>query len=159
MEKSAEFPKFECVISNTQEEYDSEVETFFTGLSSVESDIGLLLLKDVHWKDNYRKLLAYLQDLETSIIFKRGVPDSEFLKPLLSSEEPQDEVSDVLLRAKDDIPAILVRAGAKTRDVASLYVKMSRIPRFAEGFTVERFQGIQTLRKILWRRAVEYSKQ
>ena len=158
MEKASGFPKFECVISNTNEEYDSDVETFFTALSSVMSDVGLLLLKDPQWIDNYKKILTYLQDLETSIILKKGVPDSEFLKSLLLAENPDDEVLDVLLRAKDDIPAILTRAQTKTRDVGTLYVRMSRIPRFADGFTVDRFQGLPHLRKVLWRRAVEYSK-
>ncbi|MCW6158017.1 MAG: hypothetical protein LVQ63_00825 [Thermoplasmatales archaeon] len=65
---------------------------------------------------------------------------------------------DVLLRAKDDIPAILTRAQTKARDVGTLYVRMSRIPRFADGFTVDRFQGLPHIRKVLWRRAVEYSK-
>ena len=60
MEKASGFPKFECVISNTNEEYDSE-----------------------------------------------------FLKSLLVAENPEDEVLDVLLRAKDDIPAILTRAQTK----------------------------------------------
>ncbi len=162
MEKAAEFPKFECVISNTKEDYDSEIETFFTQLGSVQSDIGLLLLRDKPWEKNYRKFLGYLQDLETAIIFRRGIPESEFLKDLVlkpdSENEMEDEISDVLLRAKDDIPAILVRAQAKTREVGGLYVRMSRIPRFADGFTVERFEGLPNLRKALWRRAVETSK-
>jgi hypothetical protein len=158
MEKAAEFPKFECLISNTQEEYDSEVEMFFTRLAAVESDIGLLLLKDQEWAENYKKFLGYLQDLETAVIFKRGNPDSEFLKELVLKDNPQDEITDVLLRAKNDIPIILVRVQVKTREIGSLYVKMSRVPRFAEGFTVERFEGLPYLRKALWSRAVETSK-
>jgi hypothetical protein len=159
MEKTTEFPKFECVISNTMEEYDSEVETFFTHLTALQADIGLLLQEDHQWKENYKKILGYLQDLETAVIFKRGVPDSEFLKKLVPHEDVQDEASDVLLRAGNEIPAILIRAQTKTRDLGTLYVKMSRLPRFAGGFTVERFEGLPSLRKVLWSRAVDISKQ
>ena len=159
MEHAKEFPKFGCAISNTEEEYDSEVETFFTAMASLESDIGLLLSKDREWKENYEKILRYLADLETSIIFKRGAPESDFLKDLLDDVDSQDEIPDVLLRAKTEAPAILIRAQSKARDVMSLYVKMSRIPRFAEGFTYARFGGLQSLRKSLSRRAVESSKQ
>ncbi len=159
MEKSATFPTFECMISNTKEEYDSEVETFFTTLTSLESDIGVLLFRDAGWKENYRKIMSYLADLETTVIFKRSVPDSGFLKDLLPAESPQDEISDVLLRAKSETPAILVRAQAKARDVGTLFAKMSRVPRFAGGFTFERFEGLPDLRSVLWNRAVELSKQ
>jgi hypothetical protein len=159
MKRTSDFPKFECAISNTMEDYDSEVETFFTHLGALQSDIGLLLQKDGQWNVNYKKMLGYLQDLETSVILKKGVPDSEFLIGLIPKENVQDEISDVLLRAVNEIPAILIRAQTRTRDVATLYVRMSRVPRFAEGFTVERFEGLPNLRKALWNRAVEISKK
>lgn len=159
MENASEFPKFECAISNTKEEYDSEVETFFTHLASLESDIGLLLISDVKWKENYQRILGYLTDLETSIIFKRGSPDSEFIRSLVKGEDPQEEITDILLRAKDSVPALLIRAQSRTRDVMTLFVRMSRIPRFSGGFTKERFEGLLPLRKALFRRAVEVSKK
>ncbi len=159
MPENVGFPKFGCAISNTEVEYDSEVETFFTELASLESDLGLLLIKDVEWKENYKKFLGYLSDLETSIIFKRGAPTVDFFKGLLEGEVPQDEVTDVLLRARDELPATLIRAQAKARDVMTLYVRMSKIPRFKEGFTVERFGGLLYLRRALIRRAVAKSKE
>ncbi|MCL4447422.1 MAG: hypothetical protein M1163_03360, partial [Candidatus Thermoplasmatota archaeon] len=154
-----EFPKFECAISNTKEEYDSEVETFFTQLASLESDLGLLLVSDESWKENYKKILSYLSDLETSVIFKRGSPDAEFVKTLVKGEDLQDEIPDILIRAKNEIPALLIRAQSRTRDVMTLFVKMSRIPRFKDGFTIERFEGLISLRKGLFRRAIAVSKQ
>ncbi|MGC8561790.1 MAG: hypothetical protein ACP5NO_01135 [Thermoplasmata archaeon] len=159
MEKASEFPKFECAISNTKEEYDSEVETFFTQLASLESDLGLLLVSDATWKENYVKILAYLTDLETSIILKRGAPDAEFIRNLVKGEDPQEEIADILIKAKDYVPALLIRAQSRTRDVMTLFVRMSRIPRFSEGFTIDRFEGLLSLRKALFRRAVAVSKQ
>ncbi|MEM4091226.1 MAG: hypothetical protein QXQ46_10910 [Thermoplasmatales archaeon] len=163
MENASEFPKFECLISNTQEEYDSEVETFFTQLASLEADLGLLLLSDTEWKDNYKKILDYLTDLEASIIFKRGVPDTEFIKGLIEGEDPREDIAEdiaeVLIRAKDSVPAVLIRAQSKTRDIMTLFVRMSRIPRFSNGFTVERFEGLLSLRKALFRRATFVSRK
>ena len=159
MENASEFPKFECAISNTKEEYDSEVESFFTELASLESDIGLLILSDLKWKENYQKILGYITDLETSIIFKRGAPDTEFIRSLVKGEDPQDEIADILIRAKDYVPALLIRAQSRTRDVMTLFVRMSRIPRFSGGFTKERFEGLLSLRKALFRRSVEVSRK
>jgi hypothetical protein len=159
MENTSGFPKFECAISNTTEEYDSEVESFFTQLGALQSDIGLMLHKDKGWSENYRKIINYLQDLETAIIFKKGKPDSAFIDALLPKEPIQDEISDVLLRAQNENPAILVRASMRTRDVATLFVRMSRIPRFKDGFTPDRFEGLPNLRKALWSRAVDVSRK
>lgn len=158
MDEGTDFPTFECAISNTKEEYDSEVENYFTLQALLKSDMGLLIHKDAAWRDNYVKILEYLTELGDSIIFKRGSPNIDFLKDLMRGDEVQDELADVLIRAKDDAPAILIRAQARTRDLMTLYVKMSRVPRFAPGFTVDRFRGLQLLRKVLFKRAVVKSK-
>jgi len=40
MEGEDRFPKFECVISNTQEDYDSDIEEFFLRVQYLEKIWG-----------------------------------------------------------------------------------------------------------------------
>jgi|YelNatPaOPRAMG01_1025707.scaffolds.fasta_scaffold07861_10 hypothetical protein len=63
------FPRFECVISNTLQDYDSDIEEFFLRVQYLEDDLGMLMFVDNSWTENYENMLKYLSDVQTSIIF------------------------------------------------------------------------------------------
>lgn len=159
MESETQFPKFECMISNTLEEYDSEIEELFLQLYFLDSDVGMLRFADQVWKQNYDNILRYLGDLETAIIFGRGLPSTDFLDSLLPEKSVDDEAADTMLRAKREVTSILLRAVTRVREILGWYVRESKIQRFSKNFPLEGFQGLRKLCRVLWNRCIETSKE
>lgn len=150
--------KFHCFITDAPEDYDSGVWEFFRHMMYIESDLGMLIHVDVEWCDNYRKLLQYVSDVGSSIILKRDSPSSEFLKEFLTEKHEDEDESDILLRSKDAVPALLIRTGAEIEELMAMYVRLSKIPRFSASFSKERFDGLRQVSWVLFRRSIKLSK-
>lgn len=158
MENEENFPKFHCAITDSPEEYDSGVWEFFRHVIFVESNIGLLMHSDPEWRANYSQILQYVSDVRSSIILTRKPPDSGFLNGLMSDKKEDVDEEDVLLRSKDSIPGLLIRAAAEFEELMALYVRVSRIPRFSSGFSKENFKGLELATEVLFGRSIEISK-
>jgi hypothetical protein len=116
---------------------------------------------DPEWKDNYAKMLQYVSDVVSSIIFKRDHPDSGFLNKFLV-DKPRDrdvDLADVLLHSKDSVPGMLIRTTAEIEELMALYIRVSKIERFSEGFSKEIFEGFRSLSEALFIRGIKRSKQ
>jgi len=159
MEGEDRFPKFECVISNTQEDYDSDIGEFFLRMQYLEDDLGMLMFVDNGWRKNYENMLKYLSDMLTSIIFSRELPSANFLSGLLPDKASEEDIVEVLLRSKDESPSILLRASARARELVSWYIRVARISRFSKNFPQDGIIGIMNMRSVLFHRAIEKSKE
>jgi len=159
MENTNQFPTFYCVMTEAAEDYDSGVWEFFRHIIYLESDLGILMHTDPEWKDNYAKMLQYVSDVGTSIIRKRNSPDAGFLNKFLVDKPRDVDEADVLLRSKDSVPGMLIKTAAGMEEMMALYIKISRIERFSESFSKERFEGFRSLGEALFIRAIKKSKQ
>ena len=159
MAEKLKFPTFECVISNTVEEYDSEVENFFLVKHYLSTELADLREIDPEWKDNYVKIIRYLSELGESIVMGKKVPSHEFLIQLSLGEEVEDDSTERLLRSKGRATAAIMRAAARTREVMYWYVRNSKIERFSKSFNPERFQGLPFVRLALTYRSIVTSNE
>ncbi|MDS0256609.1 hypothetical protein ApAK_02770 [Thermoplasmatales archaeon AK] len=146
-EQELKFPTFECVISNTVEDYDSEVEYFFLIRNYLAADLFELSLLDKAWASNYRKMLDYLEELVNSIVDLKSPPS-----------HLEDYITERLKRSKDPLVAKLIRASTRVREMMYWYVRNGKNAKFASGFNPERFQGLPFLRLVLTYRSIALSK-
>ncbi|MEM0155642.1 MAG: hypothetical protein QW597_03460 [Thermoplasmataceae archaeon] len=158
MEKTKSFPTFGCAISNTNEDYDSEVENYFLNASTLSAELSSLRFSDRTWKTNYEEMIRYISSLSDSIINKKNPPSHDFLIKLSMGDETEDSVAERLLRSSNPVVGDLVKASVTARKMMSWYVRLSKVPRFAEGFSVGRFGGLSFLRLALTYRSVTLSK-
>ncbi|EQD64229.1 hypothetical protein B1B_06649, partial [mine drainage metagenome] len=79
MAKKQKFPTFECLISNTVEEYDSEVENFFLVKNYLSTELAELRQLDPEWEENYVKIIRYLSALGESLVYLKDPPSHDFL--------------------------------------------------------------------------------
>ena len=159
MDQPAKFPTFECVISNTVEEYDSEVEFFFLVKNYLLSTLSRLTFLDPEWKDNYFRAMKFLSDLSNSLVHVTEPPSHDFLVKLSLVDEIEDNQLDRLIRSKSETAAVVVEASTRTRELMYWYVKNSRVERFSKSFNPTRFQGLPFLRLALTYRSIQVSKK
>ena len=152
-----EFPTFECVISNTVEDYDSEVEYFFLQKNYLAAEIARLKQKDAEWSENYVRILEYLGDLSDALVEFKDAPSHQFLIDLSMGEEIEDDAIKRLIRTRNGVVPDLVSASYRAREVMYWYVRNSKVPKFSKSFTPERFQGLPFLRLALVYRSVHLS--
>ena len=156
-EQELKFPTFECVISNTVEDYDSDVEYFFLIRNYLAADIFRFSISDKSWASNYARMLDYLEELANSIVELKQPPSHEFLVELAMGEELEDNTIDRLKRSKDPMVANLVTASTRVREMMFWYVRNGKNPKFAKAFNPERFQGLPFLRLVLTYRSISLS--
>lgn len=154
-EKDLKFPQFECVISNTMEDYDSEVEMFFLIKNYVSSELSKLRFADKEWTENYNKILQYLHDLTDSIIEYTDPPSHQFLIDLSMGEEIEDDTLMRLKSTTNPVVADLETASLKVREMMYWYVRNGKEEKFAKSFTPLRFQGLPFLRLVLTYRSIQ----
>ncbi len=159
MTENENLPKFYCIITEAMEDFDSGVWEFFRWLEIIEADIGCLMFIDTEWKENYIQLLSYLSDLSSSIISKRKPPDSEFLKSLVLSDIESYDPKDLLINGKGEAIPYILKTGAELDLVIAQYIKLAKIPRFSEAFSMDQFDGIRLLTKAIYSRAIVKSQQ
>ncbi len=158
-EQDLKFPQFECVISNTMEDYDSEVEMFFLLKSVIASDIAKLRFSDHSWAENYEKMIRYIYDLTNSIVDFTEPPSHQFLIELSLGDEIED---DTLLRLKNTsnpVVADLVSTALKVRELMYWYVRNGKNSKFSKSFTPARFQGLPFLRLSLTYRSINLNNK
>lgn len=161
MEEKAQlkFPTFDCVISNTVEEYDSEMERFFLTRGKLAVTLARLRIKDSQWSENYEKMMAYLSGLVESLIELKDAPSNEFLIELSLGEELEDDTTQRLLRTKNPLVADTTEAALLVRDMMFWFVRNGKDQKLKNSFTPERFQGLPFLRLALVYRSVTLSGQ
>ncbi len=153
------YPTFDCVITNAAEEYDSGVWEFFRLLTIVQADIGSIMNVDTAWKDNYMELIQYLSDFSASILFKSKAPNSEFLDKMMIDGLENNDETDLILRSGNGIIASLIRTGAEIEGLMSMYIRLSRIPRFSDSFSLDKFSNLKRISQAVYSRAVMKSKE
>jgi hypothetical protein len=158
MEKMKAFPTFECAISNTNEDYDSDVEDFFLNATMLSAELNALRFSDKSWKANYEEMIRYVSSLSESIVHKKSPPSHDFLIKLSMGDETEDRVAERLLRTTNPVVGDIVKASVTVRQMMSWYVRLSKVPRFAEGFSIDRFGGLSFLRLALTYRSVALSR-
>jgi hypothetical protein len=152
------FPTFECVISNTVEDYDSDVEYFFLIRNYLAADLSVLSMEDKAWAANYIRMMDYLEELADSIVEMKSSPSHEFLVDLAMGEELEDNTIERLKRSGNPTVAKLVTASTRVREMMFWYVRNGKNMKFAKGFNPDRFQGLPFLRLVLTYRSVSLSK-
>ncbi len=153
-EAKQSFPTFECVISDTQEDMDSEVEYFFLKKNHVGVHLAKLKLKDKDWSANYDKMLQYLSDLDNSIVYLKDPPSHQFLIDLCMGEELEGDAILMLKNTQSEVVMDLVDTAMTAREMIFWYVRNAKVNKFARGFTADRFKGLPFLRLALVYRAV-----
>lgn len=155
--RGLKFPTFDCVISNTVEDYDSEMERFFITRAKLAVELARLRARDKEWSGNYEKMMNYLSGLVESLIELRDAPSHEFLIVLSLGEELEDDTTKRLMRSDNPLVADTTEAALLVRDMMYWYVRNSRDPKLSKSFTPERFQGLPFLRLALVYRSVGLS--
>lgn len=155
MESELKFPTFDCMISDTVEQYDSDVEMYFIKNQDLSTRLTELRFSDPEFKQNYEKMLQYLKELSHSIVYKTGAPNHQFLIDLCMGPEDEGDTLKLLMESKTPLVAQLVGASLVVREMMFWFVRMSRVPSFSKGFTVDRFQGFSFLRLALVYRALK----
>lgn len=153
-EENMKFPQFECVISDTMEDYDSEVEMFFLLKNRIASELARLRFSDKPWSGNYEKMIQYLHDLTDSIIEFSEPPSHQFLIDLSMGDEIED---DTLLRLKNTsnpVVADLAATSIGVRELMFWYVRNGKDSKFSRSFSPHRFQGLPFLRLVLSYRSI-----
>jgi len=158
MDSEKQFPTFDCMISNTQEPYDSEVENYFINAQYLATELNNLRLLDREWSANYVKMIKFLSDLSDSIIYKKSPPNHDFLVDLAMGEETEDSSSERLLRSQNPLVGNLMGAALKARELMFWFVRLSKETRFAEGFNINNYEGLPFLRLVLVYRSIVLSK-
>lgn len=148
------FPTFECIISKTQEEPDSDVEYFFLHKNHLSAQLAKLRLLDGRWSENYEKMMKYLYDLSESLVEMKEPPSYQFLVDLSMGDETEDDTTLRLLKSENPLVPDLVSASTRVREIMYWFVKNYRDPKFSKSFTPERFQGLPFLRLALVYRSV-----
>lgn len=152
------FPTFECIISNSVEDYDSEVEYFFIHRNHLSAQLAKISLDDREWTDNYRKMIKYLAELADSVVNSTDAPSHQFLVDLSLGEELEEDLVDILLRSKTALVSDLVISANTAREMMYWYVRNGKDQKFSRGFNPERFQGLPFLRLALLYRSIKLSK-
>ena len=159
MKNELKFPTFECMISNTVEQYDSDVEMYFIKNQELSVDLAELRFSDPEFRGNYEKMMQYLKELSHSIVYKSDPPSHQFLIDLCMGPEDEGDRLKLLMDSKGQLIPELIRASVIVREMMFWFVKMSKIPSFANGFTVDRFQGFSFLRLSLVYRALAINEK
>lgn len=153
------FPTFECIISHTMEDYDSEVEQFFFQRGYLAAELSKLRFSDPEWTENYEKMLQYLYDLAESIMNLTDPPSHQFLIDLSLGEEIEDDTVQRLMKARTPVVAEITMASLRVRDMIYWYVRNAKNEKFSAGFNSQRFQGLSFLRLALVYRSVSISNR
>ena len=159
MADELKFPTFDCVISNTVEDYDSEVECFFLNSSRLVAELDEIRRNDKEWDRNYLQIMKYLSTLNGSIVDLKEPPSHEFLIQLSLGEELEDNTLERMLRSKSSLTASLHKASLTAREVMFWYVRNSKSEKFSKAFNPERFQGLPFLRLALTYRSIQVSNR
>lgn len=158
MDVETKIPQFKCLITDAMEDYDSGAWEFFRHYDRIMSDIGQLIHTDSEWKENYIKLIRYYSDMGSSLILKRKAPDPGFLKQFISSEIEKTDPEEVLLRAKSGVVGSILSIGSDVDMLASELLRIGRIQRFSDSFSIDKFEGLQLFAKVLYSRGIDKSK-
>ncbi len=154
-EEGSRFPTFECIISNTQEDMDSEVENFFLKKNEVAVLLARLKKSDSGWAENYDRMMNYLQDISDSIVEFGNPASHQFLVELCMGEELEyGDTVGMLRKSGNSIVYDLAEAGIRVREMIYWYVRNSKNSKFSRSFTPDRFQGLPFLRLALVYRGV-----
>ena len=156
-EGELKFPTFECLISGTVEEMDSEVEQFFIEKNILAVNIARLKHKDREWSNNYDKVLQFLGDLSNSLVYTKDPPSHQFLIDLCMGEEVEADVVSVVKNATNEAVFDLMESSQLVSKIIFWYVRNSKQKRFSKSYNVERFQGLPFLRLALVYRAIKLS--
>ncbi len=154
---SLKFPTFDCVISNTVEEYDAEMERFFITRAKLAVSLARLRINDSTWAENYEKMMGYLSGLVKSMIELKEPPSHDFLIGLSLGDELEDDMTERLLRTRNPLVADTTEAALLVRDLMFWFVRNSKDGKLSRSFTPERFQGLPFLRLALVYRSVNLS--
>ncbi len=157
-ESQLKFPTFDCVISNTVEDYDSEMERFFLTRGRLSIALARLRNNDGPWSQHYERMMSYLSGLVGSMVEQKEAPSHEFLIELSLGEELEDDTTQRLLRSRNPLVADTTEAALLVRDLMFWFVRNGKNPTLSSSFTPERFQGLPFLRLALVYRSVNLSK-
>lgn len=149
------FPTFDCIISNTEEDMDSEVENFFLKKNEVGVMLARLKKKDSAWKENYDRMMDYLQLLSDSIVEVKDAPSHQFLVDLCMGDELEYENTVGMLRKSgNEVVYDLTEASIRVREMIYWYVRNAKDSKFSAAFNPKRFQGLPFLRLAIVYRSV-----
>lgn len=153
-ENNLKFPQFDCVISNTMEDYDAEVEMFFLTKNIVASQISRLRFTDKEWASNYEEMIQYIHDLTVSLVEFKDTPSHQFLIELSLGDELEDDTIQRLKASTSPVVADLVEVSTRVREMMYWYVRNGKNEKFSKSFTPEKFQGLPFLRLVLTYRSI-----
>lgn len=157
--KEPEFPTFKCMISDTDESYDSVVEYFFFMKNLIAADLARLRISDREWGGNYVKMMRYLQELAESLVVVTPPPSHQFLVDISRSTHTDEDNIEILLRTESLVVADLVEASNRIRELIFWYIRIGRDPKFAKSFNPARFEGLPLLRTALETRSIYLSQR
>lgn len=157
-ETEAKFPKFECIISKTMEDFDSPVENYFIQRGYMMTGLARLRTIDGEWSENYDRMMKYVSDHTENLMGFSEAPSHQFLIELSLGDELEENTDEMLMKARDPVVAEVFAMSLKVRELMYWYVRNSKDPKFSESFTADKFQGLPFLRLSLVYRSVALAK-
>jgi len=150
------FPTFHCMINEKDENYDSDIQLFFTKEYELAMDIARLSEID-NDEMQYSKMLKFIQSFENFLITGEKPDDFQFLKKLPAVKGWASDYD--IIKSKNRVSRILFRSVLKTVEVMYYYEKLSRKDDYKHRFLPEYFEAFWIMRDILYKRALETYKQ
>ncbi|MEM0139875.1 MAG: hypothetical protein QXZ44_04600 [Ferroplasma sp.] len=151
-----EFPKFHCCITQKDEEYDSEVQLYFSKENELAGIIANLSKIDKDYEKLYLKIFDFIKSLENFIIMGEKAQDFEFMKGVPADKGEIDDYA--ILLSNNRAAKIAFRGGTKTIELMYYYRSLSRNESYSYRFIPENFEFLQILHDVLYHRASELIK-
>ncbi len=151
-----EFTTFHCMVSDKDEDFDSDIQMYFVKEYELASITSNLIKLDIEFSDNYKKIVNYIKSLENFIIMGEKAEDFQFLKKLPQEKGWKDDYSIIL--SDNRAAKIAFRACTKVIEVLYYYRKLSRKEDYKNRFGTENFEALLLLRDIFYKRSSDLIK-
>jgi hypothetical protein len=146
-----EFPKFQCMVSQKEEDYDSGIQMYFMKEYDLAELLGRLIKLDEPFAENYKKMVEFIKSLENYIITGEKANDFSFLEKIEGEKGWANDYK--ILSGENRAAHVAFRACRKTIEVLYYYRATSRMKGFEERFNTENFRAFLLIRDILYKRS------
>ncbi len=147
----AEFPKFNCMVSKKEEDYDSGIQMYFMKEYDLAELLDRLMKLDEPNKQEYKKMVEFIESLENYIITGEKANDFSFLEKIEGEKGWANDYK--ILSCENRAARVAFRACRKTIEVMYYYRVISRKEGFSQRFNPENFQAFLLMRNILYKRS------
>lgn len=151
-----EFPKFQCMVSRNEEDYDSGIQMYFMKEYDLAELLDRLMKVDEPHMEEYKKMVEFIKSLENYIITGEKAADFSFLEKIEGERGWANDYK--ILSSENRAAHVAFRACRKTIEVMYYYRLVSRKEGFSGRFNPENFRALLLIRDILYKRSSDLLK-